>query len=469
MGILDHLEHRLGIRSAFVESMSGKRPPAGIGFLRCLGFAALTVLVLQFLSGIALALHYQPSVDLAYDSIRAFEQDIAYGRLVRGLHHYGASAFVVFVALHMLRVYFTGAYKAPREYTWLTGMGLLLLVLGFGFTGYLLPWDQKAYFATKVGCEIASDTPVVGAQVADMLRGGDEVGQGTLTRFYVIHVVLLPLGLLGLLGLHLYLIQRHSVAPPGLPVGVEGPKGPPYFPYHTFKEAVVGVVVALALFVVATLYPAELGDLANPADTEFQPRPDWYFLGLFQLLKLFPTNREIGTFYIPAAFVGILVLLPFVDRTRARHWKSRPIATLLGGLACIVIVGLTAWGGLADRMAAKPDDAQQPAAEDEYKGPDMPMPRGLTNFERRGYQVVRQQKCIHCHETRLGETSYGRMKYRAPGLHELESEDAIAMFDYITQPDSDDMPAFGNLPAEDRLAAASFLMWLRQETEKKDK
>ena len=137
------LESRLGLRTLWQNSMTGKRPPEGIGFLRCIGFAALTVAFLQIVSGIALALHYVPSASLAYDSILAIEQDVPYGREVRSLHHFGASAFVIFAVLHMLRVYFTGAYKAPRELTWVTGVMLLLVVMAFGFTGYLLPWDQE--------------------------------------------------------------------------------------------------------------------------------------------------------------------------------------------------------------------------------------------------------------------------------------------------------------------------------------
>ena len=186
--LLDFLEDRLGLVTIWRESMSQKRPPKGIGYLRTLGFAAATVLVLQILSGVGLSFHYVPATDLAYDSIRAMEQDVPWGRLVRALHHFGASALVILLFLHLCRVFFTGAYKRPREFTWLTGVGLLLVVLGFGFTGYLLPWDQKAYFATKVGTEIAGKAPLLGEQVKLALNGGEDVGAPTLTRFYVIHV-----------------------------------------------------------------------------------------------------------------------------------------------------------------------------------------------------------------------------------------------------------------------------------------
>ena len=295
--------------------MVEKVPPGGIGYLRTLGFAAATVMVLQLLSGIGLSFHYVPTTELAYDSIRALEQDVPYGRFTRSLHYFGASAFVILVFLHLCRVFFTGAYKAPREFTWLTGVGLFLLVLAFGFTGYLLPWDQKAYFATKVGTEIAGKAPFIGDVVRVALNGGEDVASPTLTRFYVIHVVLLPLALLGLFGLHMVLIQRHGVAPPGRPVGDPGEPGKPYFPHHTLKEALVGAVVAVVLFWLAAVYTAPLEAIAEPSETGYNPRPDWYFLGLFQLLKIFTGPLEsLGTFWLPTLFMVGLLALPFLDR-----------------------------------------------------------------------------------------------------------------------------------------------------------
>jgi ubiquinol-cytochrome c reductase cytochrome b subunit len=349
--LLALLESRTGLLSAWRATMSDKRPPAGIGWLRTLGFAALTLAVVQLLSGLALALHYVPSADLAYDSIRAFEQDVPGGALVRSLHHFGASMFVVVAAAHLARVYFTGAYKAPRELTWLTGLGLFGIVLAFGFTGYLLPWDQKAFFATKVGTEIAGKAPLIGDLLRVTLNGGDEVGPPTLTRFYVVHVVLLPLALVALLAAHLALIQRHGVAAPGRPVGDEGEPGAPYFPHHVLREAIVGLLVAALLFGLAAAFRAPLEALAEPAETGYEPRPDWYFAGMFQLLKLFEGPLEsVGSIWLPTLLALALAALPFVDRGPQRSWRRRPLATAIGAAIALAIAGLTAVG-IADAPA----------------------------------------------------------------------------------------------------------------------
>lgn len=444
MRLLAWLDDRLGVVEAFKASMADKRPPRGIGWLRTLGFAALTVLLLQVLSGLAIAMHYVPSTSLAYDSVRALEQDVPGGRFARALHHFGASAFVIAVALHLLRVYFTGAYKAPREFTWLSGVGLFVIVLAFGFTGYLLPWDQKAYFATKVGTQIAGKAPFVGEQVRQILNGGDEVGAPTLTRFYVVHVVLLPLALFGLLGLHMYLIQRHGVTPPGKRVGDLGEPGAPYYPHHTAKEAVVGALVALALFWLAANHSAPLEAVAEPSDTGYDPRPDWYFAGLFQLLKLFKGPLEpLGSFWLPNALLAGLALLPFVDRNPERHWRKRPVVTAIGVFVVLTAVVVT-WIGATD----EPKNDKQ-----------LTYPLGLTEIEKEGYRLVRRLKCTECH--RCGDV--GKTEHDAPDLDAIDQPpDAVA--DIMADPkgtiDSDDMPDFAHIDPTSRYTVGIYLQWL---------
>jgi len=448
----DFLDDRLGVVTLWRQSMSGKRPPRGIGWLRTLGYCALTVAILQLLSGIALALHYVPTADLAYDSILALEQDVPLGAFVRSLHHLGASAFVIFAVLHLLRVFFTGAYKQPREFTWITGVLLLLVVLGFGFTGYLLPWDQKAYFATKVGTQIAGKSPLIGEQLRAILSGGDTVGPPTLTRFYIIHVVLLPLALLGLLALHFYLIQRHGVAAPGLPVGDEGEPGPPYFPNHVFKEVLAGLLVAAALFGLAASFHAPLEAMAEPSDTGYVPRPDWYFLGLFELLKLFKGPLEtVGTIYLPGLVVTTLLLLPFLDRSPQRHWRKRPLVVTLGIAIAAFVAVLTGIGAL-----------DQPT-----NAPVLHHQLGLTNAERQGYLFVRRLKCIGCHAYPISDgVLIGGSKDHpdAPYLNELDSDpDEISAI--LDDPkgvlDEDTpMPSFHFVPHEQRRAIGLYLIRL---------
>src|SRR5512132_559916 len=178
-----------------------------------LGSATLAVFLVQVVTGIVLGMYYSPSPDHAYESIRYLERAVVSGATVRGMHHWGASAMVVLVFAHMIRVFTMGAYKYPREINWLLGVALLFVVLGFGFTGYLLPWDQKAYWATQVGTNIAGTTPFIGAKLVTLLRGGSQQGAATLTRFYSLHVLLLPILFSMIVGLHLFLVVRQGVAP----------------------------------------------------------------------------------------------------------------------------------------------------------------------------------------------------------------------------------------------------------------
>jgi quinol-cytochrome oxidoreductase complex cytochrome b subunit len=206
------LDERLGWRKVW-EAIFLRRVPK-VNWLYTLGSATLFVAINQIVTGILLTIYYVPTPDQAYETVRYISTQVPAGWLIRGLHHWGASAMVVLTALHMLRVIAHGAYKYPREVTWLTGVGLLLIVLGFGFTGYLLPWDQKAYWATTVGTRIAEVTPLIGGGLLLLMRGGEELTGVTLARFYGAHVWALPAGLLSLLLVHLYLVVRIGISAP---------------------------------------------------------------------------------------------------------------------------------------------------------------------------------------------------------------------------------------------------------------
>lgn len=211
--IYDWVDERLGskaIASAFLD----RKVPRGVSWAQTLGSACLVLFIVQAVTGIFLAMNYSPSPEHAYDSVRFITEEVPFGQIVRGLHKWGASAMVVVVFLHMLRTYFMGAYKYPRELTWVVGVLLLLLVLGAGFTGYLMPWDQKAYWATAVGTNIARQAPLLGEFIFKILRGGEELGAVTLSRFYALHMLLIP-GLMALLiGLHLFMVIKQGIAAP---------------------------------------------------------------------------------------------------------------------------------------------------------------------------------------------------------------------------------------------------------------
>lgn len=206
----DWLDQRIGWKSVW-ETIFVRKVPK-VNWFYTLGSATLFTAVNQIVTGILLTIYYVPSPDQAYDSVQYITTQVSAGWLIRGLHHWGASAMVVLSVLHMLRVIFYGSYKFPREVTWFTGVGLLLVVLGFGFTGYLLPWDQKAYWATTVGTRIAEVTPFVGDLILRVMRGGSELTAVTLARFFGVHVWFLPAALLVLLGIHLYLVVRLGIS-----------------------------------------------------------------------------------------------------------------------------------------------------------------------------------------------------------------------------------------------------------------
>ncbi|HEY65578.1 MAG TPA: cytochrome b6 [Caldilineae bacterium] len=208
--VLAWLDERLGLTTIYSVVLDRKVPK--VNWWYTLGSATLFVLLLQFLTGILLTVYYVPSPDHAYDSIQYIMNDVAFGWLIRGIHHWGASVMVVLVVLHMLRTFYLGAYKYPRELTWITGVLLLLATLGMGFTGYLLPWNQRAYWATTVGTSIAGTVPVVGPFILRVLRGGTELSAVTLTRFFAVHVWVLPALILLLVGVHLYLVIRIGIS-----------------------------------------------------------------------------------------------------------------------------------------------------------------------------------------------------------------------------------------------------------------
>ena len=335
------LDHRAGWRAARRRVLDEELPP-GAGWWFTMGSVLLAALALQAITGVLLSLSYAPTPDHAHDSVRYIEQSVRAGRLLRGLHYYGASLIVVAAALHMLRVVIFGSYKAPRELTWLTGLALLLVILAFALTGYLLPWDQRAYWATVVTINIASLAPIAGDLAAALMRGGSEIGALTLTRWYAMHVMVLPALLAALAALHLYLMRRH---------GISGPwrnssgKHVAFHPYQTARDLVVILIVFAGLTALAWLGAPALEPVADPADSTYVPRPEWYLLGLFELLKYFPGRLEVvGAIVLPGLALLLLALLPWIDRGPSRRPRDRRMVLAAVLLAAGSLAGLTAAG-----------------------------------------------------------------------------------------------------------------------------
>jgi cytochrome b6 len=321
-----------------------------------MGGITLFLVGVQLGTGILLLLYYKPSAGEAYESVKFIVSQVEFGWLIRNVHSWSANLLILMAFVHLFSTFFLRAYRKPRELTWITGVLLLFIMMGFGFSGYLLPWNELAFFATKVGTGIAGAVPVVGKFMVRFLRGGDEVTGATLTRFYGMHVAILPALTTVLLGTHLLLIQRQGMS---VPPAVEkrekaGEKIPqePFFPNYvlhdvTFWYVALAVLAALALFL-----PWELGKKAD-AFAAVPPgiRPEWYFLAMFQTLKLIPSHvfglegEMLGVVGFSVA-AGLLVVMPFLDRKAAEGRPSR-IITIAGILAVLYLIVFTIYGYLA--------------------------------------------------------------------------------------------------------------------------
>jgi quinol-cytochrome oxidoreductase complex cytochrome b subunit len=324
-----------------------------------LGGITLFFFIVQAITGILLSLYYQPSPDRAYDSILFIMNEVNFGWLIRSIHSWGANLMILFCLLHLLRIFFQGVYKLPREITWVVGALLLGVTLGFGFTGYLLPWDQRAFWATTVGSEIAGAVPLIGDQLLVFLRSGPEVTARTLSRFFGVHVLVLPASLLVLLAVHLAFVHQQGLADPTLDVEPSGePEGEsvaapgprkerkllPFFPNYVLDEVIAWYVMLAILIVLASLFAAGLEEPADPLRTPEHTKPEWYFLFLYQGLKIVP--RIVG---VLAPLVGavVLLLLPFIDRNPHPVPSKRPVAIAIGILCVVGIVAFTIWGWLS--------------------------------------------------------------------------------------------------------------------------
>jgi len=345
--LIDWLDERIKVRD-LGKSFAERPIPGGSSWFYVLGASLIFIFSLQMVTGILLAMYYAPTPDHAYASVKFIQEVAPFGSFVRGLHHWGASFMMVLVAFHMVRVFIFGSYKKPREIIWVLGVGLIALVGGFAFTGYLLPWDQKAYWATVVGTNVAGTVPVVGGTLLRIVRGGTELGAFSLSRFFAIHTYILPWSLALLAGLHVFLLERAGAggiwnAADRLPYRSE-----PLFPNQLFKDTVCILFVFLALASLAVLFPAPLEPQADPTDSSYNPRPEWYFYFVFQMLKIFEGKLElVGTVILPNIGIAALLLLPFLDRSPERDPMKRKLMMAVGALVVATVAALTIAGARA--------------------------------------------------------------------------------------------------------------------------
>ena len=335
------LNHRTGLddllRTALYEPI-----PGGARFAYIFGSGLLFIFLSQIITGVFLALYYVPSADHAHTTVAYITKAVTVGSFLRSLHAYGASAMVIVLLLHLSQTYIYGAYKGRRELLWLSGCVLFGLVMAMAFTGYLLPWDQRAYFATAVGTNAVSEVPWIGESIKRLMRGGTEMGTLTISRFFVAHVFFVPALIFALVASHIFLFRKAGAAGPFN----EDPHHPKqeselFYPRQVLMDLSLTALLIIGLGVLCFFVPIELGPPANPADTQYIPRPEWYYLPVFQWLKYWHGAASIiGVLVIPTILVLAVLALPFLDRgVERRPWK-RPVAMGAYAFVLFSLVGL---------------------------------------------------------------------------------------------------------------------------------
>lgn len=451
-------DDRTGTSNLFGPLLKHKVPDARgfVGWSYILGSLTLVAFVVQVATGIALSTSYVTSTGQAYDSLKFITEQAPFGNTLRALHNWGASAMVLFIGLHAVQVFLVGAFKYPREANWLSGVFLLLLTLGMGFTGQLLRWDQTAVWSVVVAASQAGRTPLVGGSLAQFILAGNTVGGATLSRFFAFHVFFIPAIVFGLIGLHLYLVIRNGVSdPPKVGDSVE-PKterqryhavldktGVPFWPDAVWRDAVGAVVLIAVIFALAIFVgPPELGKPPDPSILQAYPRPDWYLLWYFSALALIPSNLETVVIIGGPLAVGvILVALPFIAKKGERNPLRRPWA--VGFVLLIVIMIGTLWiSGINSDWSPKIDAQPLP-----------PSVVGATSGQvAEGGKLFYEKGCLYCHN--IG--GYGGA--RGPNLNAIANRYTEPQLISRILNGGNNMPAYGsNLEPQELNSLVAFL------------
>ncbi len=310
------------------------------------GGITLFLFCVQVVTGILLLFYYKPSAAEAFESVKLITTRVQFGWLIRSIHSWSANLMILSAFTHLFSTFFLKSYRPPREMTWVTGVFLFFMAMGLGFTGYLLPWNELSFFATKVGTQIAGSVPVVGSYLRTILRGGEEISDATITRFFALHVMVLPLITAAILGAHLMMVQLQGMSEPLSQISNIKKKSMKFFPNFLLRDLIVWLFVLAGLFTLSVFFPWELGRKADPfIPTPLGIKPEWYFMWMFQTLKIIPSRILV----FDGEVLGILgfglgafalVILPFID-IRARKEKRNLILSILGVCAILYILLMT--------------------------------------------------------------------------------------------------------------------------------
>ena len=456
-GFRQWLDRRTGLDSLLHHALD-EPIPGGAKIAYVFGSGLLFLFLSQIVTGIFLAMYYVPSADHAHTTVAYITKEVTGGSFLRSIHSYGSSAIIIVLFLHLIQTFFYGSYKGRRELVWLAGCVLLALMLGMAFTGYLLPWDQKAYFATTVGTNILSEVPLVGNALKRLLRGGTEMGTLTLSRFFVLHVFLIPASIFAFVAVHVYSFRKAGAAGPATenPISPRLP-GETFYPKQLVMDMGFAMLIIVALGVLAYTWPAELGPKADPSETQLLPRPEWYYIPVFQYLKYWhDSNAVLGILIIPGTLGLLLVGLPFFDRSLERRpWKG-PISVglftpsffwVLVGSASPAIVRTCANPGVAAQLKTQHEDTVQfmkARFEPELSGGSLvALNAALENPEAaEGKAIFERESCNACH----GDNGIGTAA--APKLRGIGSKFDSGRLRELLQSPTDKMTAGGMPPVQ---------------------
>jgi ubiquinol-cytochrome c reductase cytochrome b subunit len=461
--IAEWLEDRAGIGAALAPVLGHTVPRSTASFWYVFGSATLILFVMQIATGICLALVYVPTADQAYQSLLYLNHGAHLGWFLRAVHFWGSNAMVLVLVVHMLQVFLFGAYKYPRELTWVCGVLLLLCTLGMAFTGQVLRWDQDAYWGLGIGASIAARAPGIGPGLVYVLLGGPIIGGRTLSRFFTVHVFVVPALLIALVGVHLWLVLRLGVNEWPMPGRVVDRvtyrkryeeevhrDGVPFFPVAARKDMIAMALVVLGVLTCAAIFgPHGPRGFPDPTLIDTAPRPDFFFLWLFALFALLPPWTETFILLVgPVVAIGFLLALPFLSGTGEKSWRRRPGSVLAAVVVLLTIGTLTLlgttspWSPVMDGWSATPVPVRYV--------------KGRSPLELRGAAVLQMKQCRNCHS--LG----GEGGLRGPALDGVATRLTRDQLIRQVLQGGGNMPAYGkNLSPAEVTALVAFMQTLR--------